>query len=200
MKKSFKEAVENRRTYYSIDNKVSASDKEIKDIINFAVTNVPSSFNSQSTRIVLLLGENHKQLWNITKDILRKLVSDDVFANTEAKIDNCFASGYGTILFFEDEEVVEGLQAAFPMYSDNFPGWSVQTSAMHQFVIWTMLEDLGLGASLQHYNPLIDSDVKQTWNINSRWKLIAQMPFGNPTAAPGEKDFKPLEDRVRFFD
>ena len=96
-------------------------------------------------------------------------------------------------------EVVENLQKAFPSYKDNFPIWSQQTSAMHQFAIWTMLEDAGLGASLQHYNPLIDERIREEWNINPNWKLIAQMPFGTPTKEPGEKDFKPLSERVLVF-
>ncbi len=72
-------------------------------------------------------------------------------------------------------------------YAENFPIWSHQASGMHQLVVWTGLEAEGLGASLQHYNPLIDDEVKTEWNVPANWKLIAQMPFGNPTVAPGEK-------------
>jgi len=70
---------------------------------------------------------------------------------------------------------------------------------MLQFVVWTALENEGFGATLQHYNPLIDEEVQQTWNVPSSWKLIAQMPFGKPTFEPGEKQFQPLEDRVKFY-
>jgi predicted oxidoreductase (fatty acid repression mutant protein) len=52
---------------------------------------------------------------------------------------------------------------------------------------------------LQHYNPLIDDEVKKEWNIPSNWRLIAQMPFGNPTTEPGEKEFNSLEDRVKIY-
>lgn len=196
MKRNLKEAILNRRTYYNIDNNISVSDKEIKEIIDYAVLNVPSAFNSQSTRVVLLLGKNHKKLWDITKDALKKIVPAEAFKDTESKINNSFAAGYGTILFYEDNSVVEGLQQAFPSYSDKFPLWSEQTSGMHQFAIWTMLEDAGLGASLQHYNPLIDEQVAKTWNINPKWRLISQMPFGNPTKMPNPKEFLPLEGRV----
>lgn len=70
---------------------------------------------------------------------------------------------------------------------------------MLQFAVWTLLELEGLGASLQHYNPLIDEAVKAEWNMPEGWRLIAQMPFGNPTAEPGEKDFQPIEERVKVF-
>lgn len=197
--KSFKEAIQNRRTYYTINDKSPISDNEIKDIIDFAVLHVPSAFNSQSTRIVLLLGENHKTLWNIVKGVLKKIVPAEAFPASEAKIDGAFAAGYGTVLFFEDQSVVEGLQNAFPSYSENFPVWSQQTSAMHQLAVWTMLEDAGLGASLQHYNPIIDEEVAKEWNINPKWKLIAQMPFGTPTGEAGPKEFQSLENRVTVF-
>ena len=82
--------------------------------------------------------------------------------------------------------------------ADNFPTWSNQASGMHQLVVWTALEAEGLGASLQHYNPLIDDEVKREWNILGNWKLIAQMPFGNLTSPVGEKEFQALEDRVKF--
>jgi uncharacterized protein len=196
---SFKEALLNRRTYYTISNKSLVSDQEIEDIINFAVTHVPSSFNSQSTRVVLLLGENHKKLWNITKEALRKIVPAEAFSATENKIDGAFAAGYGTVLYFEDQTVVKGLQDAFPAYAENFPVWSNHTSAMHQLSIWTMLEEVGFGASLQHYNPLIDEEVAKEWNLPSTWKLVAEMPFGVPTQGPGKKEFKPLDDRVKVF-
>ena len=87
MERNFKEALKHRRSYYHITNTSPISDAEIKEIIDCAVTNVPSAFNSQSTRIVLLLGENHKKLWNITKEILKKIVPETSFPATEAKID-----------------------------------------------------------------------------------------------------------------
>ena len=191
MARSFKEAIQHRRTHYGIGNNSPISDNEIHEIIKTAVTHVPSAFNSQSTRIVLLLGESHKKLWEIVKDTLRKIVPAEAYKATEAKIDNSFEAGYGTVLFFEDTAVVEGLQKQFPSYKDNFPVWSQQTS--------TMLEDAGFGASLQHYNPLIDEAVAKQWHINPNWKLIAEMPFGTSTQEPGEKQFAPLEERILVF-
>ncbi len=102
-----------------------------------------------------MLGEQHHKLWDLTKEILRGIVQADQFASTEQRI-NGFRSGHGTVLYFEDMTVIEGLQASFPSYSEHFPSWSQQSNGMLQFVIWTALENEGLGASVQHYNPLID--------------------------------------------
>ena len=199
MKRIFAEAMAHRRSYYSIGSDSPVLDEEIVHVIREAVKNVPSAFNSQSTRIVLLLGDEHKKLWNIVKETLKTRISAEAFAKTEAKIDGCFAGGHGTVLYFEDTSVVKKLQEAFPPYKDNFPIWSQHTSAMHQFAIWTMLEDMGLGASLQHYNPLIDDEVCRTWNLPEDWLLIAQMPFGMPTGEPGEKEIEDLSKRIKVF-
>lgn len=196
---TFKEALKNRRSYYAITNESPVSDEQIKEILEHALLHVPSAFNSQTTRVVLLLGDQHKKLWEITKETLRKIVPAEHFGATESKIDGAFAAGYGTVLFYEDTEVVEGLQKSFPLYSENFPVWSQQTSGMHQFAVWTMLEEAGFGASLQHYNPLIDAEVASTWGIGSKWKLIAQMPFGKPAMTPGDKEYQALEKRLLVF-
>lgn len=194
-----KDTIQLRRSYYGISDKIDISDKELEDILATAIKHVPSAYNSQTTRFVLLLGKEHNKFWNIVLESLRKIVPADKFGPTEGKINNSFNCGYGTILFYEDQKVVKGLQDQFPSYADYFPQYSQHTAGMHQFAVWTMLRDAGIGATLQHYQPLIDDEVAKTWNIDPNWKLIAQMPFGNPIAEPGEKEFQPVEDRLKVF-
>ncbi len=73
------------------------------------------------------------------------------------------------ISFYEDQDVVSGLQEQMPNYYDNFAIWSTQTNAMHQFAIWTALATKGIGASLQHYNPLVDETTSKEFNIPKSW-------------------------------
>ncbi len=198
MKRDFLEAVKNRRTFYSIQAKSSVDSKYIEQVVQDAVKYCPTPFNSQSSRVVLLFGEEHKKLWKIVENKLKEIMPNEAdFAKSKAKIESCFASGYGSILFFEDMSVVEKLQAQFPLYKDNFPVWANHASAMLQFVVWTALTDLGLGASLQHYGNLIEDQVKNDWKLAKSWSLIAQMPFGQPSELPQDKDFSPLSER--FF-
>ncbi|PJI09413.1 MULTISPECIES: nitroreductase family protein [Clostridium] len=198
MSKDFYDVIENRRTIYGISKESTISDERLKEIIEFAVKNTPSAFNSQSSRVVVLLGKEHDKVWNITKEELRKIVPAENFQGTEKKIDS-FKNGYGTILFFEDENIVKSLQQQYALYKDNFPVWSEQASGMLQINIWNALSGEGLGASLQHYNPLIDNKVREQWNIPRNWRLRGEMPFGKPTSGPQDKDFLPLEDRVKFY-
>ncbi|ONK25092.1 nitroreductase [Bacillus sp. VT-16-64] len=197
-KQDFLKAVKERRSYYAISKKSDISDEQIEEIIANAIKYTPTAFNSQSGRAVLLLGENHDKLWNITEAVLREMVPEQDFEPTAQKMEG-FRNGYGTILFFEDQSVVKSLQESFPTYADKFPDYSLQSSGMLQYIVWTALEIEGFGASLQHYQPLIDEAVHKIWNIPSDWKLLAQMPFGKPTAQPGEKEFKSIEERFKVF-
>ncbi|MDR2040563.1 MAG: nitroreductase family protein [Bacteroidales bacterium] len=197
---NLKKIIKDRRSYYQIAGKSPISDKEIKELIDFAVLHTPSPFNSQSTRIVLLLNEHHKRLWDIVKKELEGLISTEKFPATKEKIENCFEAGYGTVLFYEDQSVVKTLQNNYPTFRDNFPIWSEHASAMHQYAIWLLLEKAGFGASLQHYNPLIDEEISKSWKIDPSWKLIAQMPFGIPITEPNEKVFAPIQNRSIIFE
>ncbi|MGE7906637.1 nitroreductase family protein [Peribacillus sp. NPDC094092] len=198
MVKDFFSAIEDRRSYYSLSKERVVPNKRIKEVIDHAVQYSPSAFNSQSARVIVLTGPSHDQFWNITKKTLRKEIGAKDFKKTEEKMKS-FINGYGTVLFFEDQAIIDRLKEQFKTYTENFPIWSNQSSAILQFIVWTSLEIEGFGASLQHYNPLIDDEVRKTWDISHDWKLIAQMPFGKPTAEPDDKDFTPLEERVKYY-
>jgi len=198
MEKTFLAAVEGRRTYYAIGKSSPVSDERIRRIVAGMLANVPSAFNAQSARAVVLFGEAHDKVWDITRETLRKIVPAAAFEKTEGKIAS-FAAGHGTVLYFDDTAVTDKFAQQFPSYRDNFPVWAQQANGMLQFAVWTALEQEGLGAALQHYNPLIDSVVKEVFGLPETWKLIAEMPFGEPTGQPGEKAVQPTDQRMRVF-
>jgi predicted oxidoreductase (fatty acid repression mutant protein) len=195
MEKTFAEAMKDRRTFYSIGAGSPISDERIQDLVGQAVKYVPSAFHCQSARVVVLFGAAHQKLWSIVMETLRKIVPAEHFGATEEKVKS-FAAGHGTVLYFDDTVTTNALMEQYPQFRDNFPGWALQANGMLQFAVWTMLEQEGLGVSLQHYNPLIDDEVRKTWNLPNEWKLIAEMPFGEPTGAPGAKEFLPLDKRM----
>jgi predicted oxidoreductase (fatty acid repression mutant protein) len=57
----------------------------------------------------------------------------------------------------------------------------------------------GLGASLQHYNPIVDEQVHAEWDIPSNWKLRAQLVFGSIEGEPRAKDYLADEERFKVF-
>ena len=197
--KTLQQLAEKRRSIYALSNQLPVSNDEIVKLVEHAVLHTPSAFNSQSTRIVVLFGDDHNKLWQMTEDTLRDIVdNEEQFAATKQKM-NGFKAGAGTVMFFEDHSVIRDMQAAAPLYADKFPIWSHQTSAMHQYVIWTALASINVGANLQHYNPIIDKKVANEWNIDEHWELNAQMVFGAIEQAAGDKEFKPVADRMQVF-
>jgi len=199
MKRNFLEAVEHRRSVYSIGAQLHRGGYgRVAEIVRHALLHAPSTFNSQSARAVLLTLEPHRRLWDIVLDVLRPVVPPDSFARTKEKIEG-FRAGAGTVLFFEDRAVVTGLQESYPLYADKFPEFSIQSSGMAQFIVWTVLSDEGYGASLQHYNPLIDEAVLREWDLPRSWSLVSQLVFGSVESQAGPKEFSPIEKRVLVF-
>ncbi|MGP5175630.1 nitroreductase family protein [Psychrobacter immobilis] len=197
--KTLQQLAEKRRSIYALSNQLPVSNDEIVNLVEHAVLHTPSAFNSQSTRIVVLFGEDHKKLWDITEETLKVIVGDDEkFQGTKDKIAG-FRAGAGTVLFFEDKGVVRNMQEAAPLYADKFPIWAHQTSAMHQYIIWTALASIDVGANLQHYNPVIDQRVADAWDIAEDWELNAQMVFGAIEQPAGDKAFQPLDKRMKVF-
>jgi len=185
-----------RRTQYALGKNLPISEAELESLVHEAMRLAPSSFNSQSSRALILFGAASEKLWkNITKEILRPMVPADAWDSTDAKMDS-FAAGAGTVLFFEDQDVVKNMQEQYPLYSDYFPIFSEHSAGMAQFAVWTALAEAGVGASLQHYMPLIDDAVAQEWQVSTSWKLRAQMPFGANAQPIAEKTF--IDDAVRF--
>lgn len=191
----FLDIARKRRTQYALGNDIPIGQEQVTGLIQEAMRQAPSSFNSQSSRALILHGAQSVKFWEIVKDELRRIVPADAFPTTEKKIDG-FAAGAGTVLFYEDQEPVKALQEQFPLYADNFPIWSEHATGIAQYAVWMTLAEAGIGASLQHYNPLPDAAVAAEWNIPDSWVLRAQMPFGSHAGEFGDKTF--IEDSERF--
>lgn len=192
----FIELLKKRRSQYSITNTISVPEEEVIEVIKQGIRHTPSPYNMQATRGIILLGENHKTLWNIVKEVLLERIGEERFVKTEEKIDKSFTSGYGTVLFFIDEDIVNENVEKF---SDTFISWSKQSAGMAQINVWLGLTNLGVGANLQHYNPIIDDKVRDAFDVPENWKLISQMPFGDVIEDPKVKEFRDIDEIVRII-
>ena len=183
---TFIHKIKKRRSIYALGKRVHYSQAYLCEIIQEAVRSCPSAYDSQSTRIAVLFADSHHQFWEIVKQVQRQHVPEHIYEGVELKLNQC-AEAYGTILFYEDQSVIQQLQKKMPLNSEDFPAWSEQTSGMAQFAVWATLADSGLGASLQHYNPLIDEKVAEHFDIDKNWLLRAQLCFGSIEQTVEEK-------------
>lgn len=194
---AFAAAVEHRRSIYTIGKDLPCSEKEVTKLIHDITRNVPSTHNSQSCRLIILYNEDHDKFWETVKAAIRSKASAEQYAVSEAKINNYLQAGAGTILYYYDNQAVEDLQKEFPHYAKHYPSFAMQTSAMTQFAVWTALSEAKIGATLQHYNEMIEEKVREMYNVPEKWRMMAQMPFGS-VKGPGH-DKKIISDEGRFM-
>ncbi|WP_409022566.1 nitroreductase family protein [Dellaglioa sp. P0083] len=195
MKTQLLDLMEQRRTIYALGDKVSQTPDEITGVIEDAIKKSPTSFNNQTIRAAILFGKNSDMVWDIVEKRLKSEVPNaEAYKKTQEKIAT-FRAGFGTILYFIDTDVIAQNEKDFALYADNFRVWAEQGLGGAQQSVWTVLAENGIGASLQHYNPLIDTEIKNAFNIPGNWELRAQMPFGSIEAAAGDKDFMSDDDR-----
>jgi len=172
------ESLAKRRTVYALNKTLPVAEETVVKTIEQAVELVPDAFNMKSQRVVIALGAKQDELWDTIYNVFGGKVARE-------KIDG-FKAAAGPVLYFVNEDVVKSLQAKFPRYAENFPNWAQQANGMLQISIWTALRDLGVGANIQHYNPVIDAAVN------------AQMPFGGIVAEPDPKEKENIAERVRI--
>lgn len=97
--KAYLSAVKDRRSYYSLEATSPISDAKIEEIVRQTLLHTPSTFNSQSTRLVLLLGSEHTKLWrDIVKPSVKAVMPADFWAPTEQKLTG-FQNSYGTVYY-----------------------------------------------------------------------------------------------------
>lgn len=191
------ENLKKRRSIYALGKDVKQNDDDIVEALENVIQESPTAFNSQTTRAMFLFGDKHDQLWDIVAKRLKSEVpTEAAYQKTLEKI-NGFKAAYATILWFTDTDVVKDLEKNFPLYADNFYDWSEQAIGIATIGAWTTLADSGLGANLQHYNPIIDDLVRDAFDVPANWRLRAQMPFGSVEAPAGDKDYMNKADRFK---
>ena len=191
---NFIEMLKNRRSVYALNKISPVFDKKIIEMITDCTRYTPDAFNMHSQRIVIVMGDKNTDFWN---NVYNAVSTESGGKFSREKTDS-FAAGIGTILYFYDSAVVENMQKQYPLYANNFHDWVMQSNGMLQFAIWTGLSTLGIGASLQHYNPIIDNMVHNMFNLPQNWTLVAQMPFGGIGATLEPKPIEDLSRRIKI--
>mgnify|MGYP000353094414 CR=1 FL=1 len=104
---TFLDTIKQRRSYYALESSSPISDDEIQAIVEEAIKYSPSAFNSQSAVSSVALGESHNKVWDIVMDKVKPETTEEQWPKSKKKLES-FKSAYGTILFFENDEVTKG--------------------------------------------------------------------------------------------
>ncbi len=99
MKEQLLDLAKNRRSIYALGRNLTQTPDELADLITKTIKWVPTSFNNQTTRAVILFGENHEQLWDIVAKRLKSEVpSEEAYQKTLQKINAFKAAFDGALL------------------------------------------------------------------------------------------------------
>ena len=186
--KDYIEIIKKRRSYYNLSEDVDLTNEEIKYLVEDVMNITPSHMNAETTRIVLLFDDKSKDFWTRVNETFDNSIKEEKFHG--------FYHAKGTALIFIDMNEIWDQEINMPDYSDYFETWGHHSAAMLQLNLWQALRDEGIGASNQHYNPVIDEWVKEDYDLPEYWELVAQMPFGKIEKEPDPKDKKPIEEKL----
>lgn len=203
-KMTFLDAMAARRSIYALEPESPIPDERIVDIVKLAITHCPSPFNAQASCAMVLFKGEHERFWDMAAEVASTTFPPPIFESIKPRLAG-YRSGYGTILWFENETAFQALEKQlgpqrWAGVKDKMPQWSEHSSGMHQYAVWTALTAEGLGCNLQHYNPFMDLKVQQEWKVPVDWSLKAQLVFGKPVGPPREKVMScPMDERLVVY-
>ena len=105
--------IASRRSIYALSKESTVSTARLQEILTETIKHSPSSFNSQSARVVLLLGDNHDKLWGMAEETVKSKLPAQAYEGLKPRIDG-YKTGAGTVMFFEDAEALKPYQTAHP--------------------------------------------------------------------------------------
>lgn len=195
---TFVELVEKRRSIYALGTDSEYSKQDIENRIREVVKQVPTAFNSQTTRAVVLFDEANVKFWDHIYDV-QKNVLEGGMQDWMSGVVNGAKKGIGTVLFFEDREAVKEM----PAQGAREEAYKQNNNANAQYAVWLALAEMDLGASLQHFNvgyeQGFDKATKKMFDLPESYEMLAQMPFGSVEQEAGEKEHIDSDVQVKVF-
>ena len=97
---TYLKAAKYRRTVYGVTDSISVSDDRIIEIVNEVIQTLPSSWNMQSTRILITIGKEHKRFWDTiiaaAKPFVLKTQGEEDWKRNKKRFKS-FQNAYGTV-------------------------------------------------------------------------------------------------------
>ena len=91
------EAFKNRGSLHTLSDDVEISDAHVQEIVRDGILHSPTAFNSQSSRAVILLKDEHKKFWDLAHDVAKGKVPPQVFEMVFGPRIKMFRAAYGTV-------------------------------------------------------------------------------------------------------
>src|SRR5699024_6675935 len=96
---NFVDLIKKRRTIYALGTDSQYSKEDIENRIREVVQQVPSAFNSQTTRVVVLFDEANVKFWDHIYDVQKDVLEGEMW-DMMSGVMNGAKEAIGTVLFF----------------------------------------------------------------------------------------------------
>lgn len=186
-----------RRSQYDLGKDLPITPQELKHLVEEIVLHSPSARNSQTARLVLVLGEQHERMWDTVLPIILPLTKEPLRDAMVQKFEG-FKRAYATLLFFEDGAILKDLVTRYPHTAEDTMLFAAHANAMQQYAAWTQLAALEIGASLQHHNSAGPA-IRAFLGLPEEWIPHAQLVLGNIVTPTGKikEQHLPVSERLR---
>lgn len=154
--------------------------------ITHAIERSPASMGTTPWRIVLLQ-DRRDEFWALVEQAFRDNLADEQLDRYLARLDGFRRAGL-VALVYEDLAVRETLESK-GVPAEMAVDFNLQGLGIVQHAIWLTATEQGLGASLQHWNAMLEQPLAAFTGLDPvRYRLIAQMPIGIPDEVPGPRN------------
>lgn len=194
---NFNQLLDTRRSVYMLKNTSKINDNDLLNLLYENLKKAPSAFNTQPVFAVIASKEQHKFVWDSVSNALEKILSTEQFKKTKAKL-KVFENAYGTILLFKNTNDIEDIKKAYPGFANRQDFWGEQSFGIAAYTIWLTLADLGLGANMQHYDPLLDAAIEKEFKIPKGYVLEAEIVYGDIAINAEAKESKSQEELIKI--
>lgn len=93
----FLAAAKYRRTVYALKPSSPVSDSRIEEVLKEILSFAPSSYNTQSARFTLVLGDKHKQFWDIVSNESEEILKGAGAWEAMSPRFQAFGNAYGSV-------------------------------------------------------------------------------------------------------
>lgn len=151
---------------------------------------VPSAFNTQPWRVILLL-DQHDAFWTHVNGAIQERLEDDRRERYLAR-SSAMRPGGITILIFED---LGASDSTVDLTFDAQRDYASQSLGMLQLALWLTVTAHGLATSLQHWQEFMEDIALDLAGLSTgRFRLVTFMPVGRAIDPPQER--QPGESRL----
>ena len=149
------------------------------EALGSAIDSTPAAFGMSPWQVVLL-HERRGMFWDVVERSFREHLTGEQLDRYLTRLDG-FRPAVVVAMVYEDLSVRERLVSERGLSSETGFDFALQGLGMVQLGMWLAATGFGLGASLQHWDWMVEAALAEFAGLpQACFRLVSVMPFGHP--------------------